>query len=202
MVGTNDYHATLVHFMTFTNGIAYPKDHPFVQQDELAPLTPDDIARWLCQKAYGTPEPEPDPDANPTQARSSSLHYWKKAISYYMPNHLMPWNAISGQGNPTRSIEVNTLIKKVKKKEVRKQGVSSKARRAVAGHFSNRVVVHDSLPERYMASRVQKLHIPRGVRRDLALESECCSTSCNVLWTKVVIGTYPIYLYPYRTTQF
>ena len=48
-----------------------------------------------------------------------------------MPNWLMPWNAVSGQGNPTRSIEVNTLIKKVKKKEVRKEGVSSKARRAV-----------------------------------------------------------------------
>jgi hypothetical protein len=32
---------------------------------------------------------------------------------------------------PNRSIEVNTLIKKVKKKEVRKQGVVSKARRAV-----------------------------------------------------------------------
>jgi hypothetical protein len=128
MVGTNDYHATLVHFMTFMNGIVYPKDHQFVQ-DELAPLTPDDVARWMCQKAYGTPEPEPD--ANPTQARSSSLHYWKKAISYYMLNRLMPWNAVSGQGNPTRSIEVNTLIKKVKKKEVRKEGVSSKARHAV-----------------------------------------------------------------------
>jgi hypothetical protein len=48
-----------------------------------------------------------------------------------MPNCLMPWNAISGQGNPTRSIEVNTLIKKVKKKEVRKQGVAFKAQCAV-----------------------------------------------------------------------
>jgi hypothetical protein len=48
-----------------------------------------------------------------------------------MPNRLMPWNAISGQEKPTRSIEVNTLIKKVKKKEVRKKEVSSKARRAV-----------------------------------------------------------------------
>jgi hypothetical protein len=126
MVGTNDYHATLVHFIKFTNGIAYAKDHQFVQ-DELSPLTPDDVARWMCQKAYGTPEP----NANPTQAQFSSLHYWKKAISYYMPNRLMPRNAISRQGNATRSIEVNTLIKKVKKKEVRKQGVSSKARRAV-----------------------------------------------------------------------
>jgi hypothetical protein len=48
-----------------------------------------------------------------------------------MPNCVMPWNPVSGQGNPTRSIEVNTLIKKVKKKEVRKQGVASKARRAI-----------------------------------------------------------------------
>jgi hypothetical protein len=124
--GKNDYHATLIHFMTFTNGIAYAKDHQFVQ-DELAPLTLDDVARRMCQKAYVTP----DPDANPTQARSLSLEYWKKAISYYMPNCLMPWNAVSGQRNPTRSIEVNTLIKKVKKKEVRKQGVASKARRAI-----------------------------------------------------------------------
>jgi hypothetical protein len=84
----------------------------------------------MCQKAYGTPEP--DPDANLAQALSTSLMYWKKAISHYMPNCLMPWNAVSGQGNPTRSIEVNILIKKVKKKEVRKQGVASKTRRAVS----------------------------------------------------------------------
>jgi hypothetical protein len=89
MVGKNDYHAmhTLIHFMIFTNGHAYAKDRQSVQ-DELAPLIPDDVARWMCQKAYGTPEP----DANPAQARSSSLEYWKKAISYYMPNRLMPWN--------------------------------------------------------------------------------------------------------------
>ena len=43
----------------------------------------------------------------------------------------MPWNAVSGQGKPTRYNEVNTLIKKVKKEEVRKQGVVSKAQRAV-----------------------------------------------------------------------
>jgi hypothetical protein len=79
----------------------------------------------MCQKAYDTPER--DPDANPTQARSSSLHYWRKVISYYMLNCLIPWYAVNGQENPTRSIEVNTLIKKVKKKEVRKQGVVSKA---------------------------------------------------------------------------
>jgi hypothetical protein len=114
--------------MTFTNGKAYGNDHQFVQ-DELAPLTPDNVRRWMCEQAYGTTEPAPD--ANPTNARSSSLMYWKKAISFFMPNRLMAWNAITGHGNLTRSIEVNELIKKVKKKEVRKQGADSQARRAI-----------------------------------------------------------------------
>ena len=42
------------------------------------------------------------------------LDYYKKALSYYMPNKLFGWNAISKTGNPTRSIPVNELIKRVK----------------------------------------------------------------------------------------
>ena len=34
------------------------------------------------------------------------------------------------EGNPTRSVEINNLIKRVKKKEVRKQGVRSQTRHA------------------------------------------------------------------------
>jgi hypothetical protein len=105
--------------MTFVNDEEYDKEHVF-SQDELAPLTPADVLRWMCQQAYGTPEP--GPDANPTHARSSTLMFWKKAISFFMPNRLMPWNAISGQGNPTRSIEVNEMIKKVKKRRFENKG--------------------------------------------------------------------------------
>ena len=43
----------------------------------------------------------------------------------------MSWNVILGQGNPTRSIDVKYLIAKVKKKEVRKQGKHSQARRSL-----------------------------------------------------------------------
>jgi hypothetical protein len=60
--------------------------------------------------------PEPGPDDNPTLGQSSSLEYYKKALSYYMPNRLIRWNAISKTGNPTRSIPVNELIKAVKKR--------------------------------------------------------------------------------------
>ena len=45
-----------------------------------------------------------------------------------MPNKLIPWNVLMGVSNPTRSVEVHNLIKKVKKVEVRKQGKPSSAR--------------------------------------------------------------------------
>jgi hypothetical protein len=40
----------------------------------------------------------------------------------------MEWSRTREEGNPTRSIEINDLIKQVKKKEVRKQGAASKTR--------------------------------------------------------------------------
>jgi hypothetical protein len=92
--------------MSFVDGIAYQKDHEF-SQEQLAALTPGIIERWMKQKAYGTPDP--GPDAEPTFCRSSSLAYWKKALSFYMPNRLMHWNVMSLQGNPTKSIVIIML---------------------------------------------------------------------------------------------
>ena len=123
MPATNDYKPTLIKLMSFVHNAEYDKHHVF-SQDELASLTPVDVQRWMCLQAYGTPDPLPD--ANPYEARSSSLEYWKKAISSFIPNRLMVWNAVIGQGNPTRSIEVNDLIKKVKKKDVRGRGLLQK----------------------------------------------------------------------------
>jgi hypothetical protein len=78
----------------------------------------------MCQKAYGNPNP--GPDDNPTlRRRSSTIEYSKKAHSYYMVNRVIAWNAVSQVGNPTRSIEVYDLIKRIKKKEARKQGKRS-----------------------------------------------------------------------------
>ena len=78
---------------------------------------------WCCRP--------PPADANPTLARSNSLAFWKKAISFFMPNRLIPWVSGRNKGNPTRSIEINNLIKRVKKKEVWKQGVASQCRRGI-----------------------------------------------------------------------
>ena len=74
---------------------------------------------------------EPGPENKPTEARSLSILFWKKAISYLMSNKLESWNSRSKEGNPTRSIKANKLVKRVKKKEVWKQGAPSKAQQAL-----------------------------------------------------------------------
>ena len=59
----------------------------------------------------------------------SSLEYYKKGLSYFIPNRLMAWDPRSQTGNPTKSTEINDLIKSVKTRQVRKQGKKSEARR-------------------------------------------------------------------------
>ena len=49
-----------------------------------------------------------------------------------MPNR-DKWSVTRAEGNPTQSVEVNGLIKRVKKKEARKQGAESKTRRPMNG---------------------------------------------------------------------
>jgi hypothetical protein len=123
----NNFKPTLIHLMSLVDSVTYEKDQEFTQE-QLTALTPGSIERWMKLRAYGTPDP--GPDANPTHCCSTSLEYWKKALSNYMPNRLMHWHVTSQQGNPTKSIEVNDLIKKtkkIKKVEVRKKGRKSSA---------------------------------------------------------------------------
>ena len=120
------YHAYLVELMGFIDDDTYHRDQLFTPVD-LIHITPVQVKRWMCKKVYGSPDPAPTD--RPVYGRSSSLEFYKKAISHYMPLRLQPWNPIRSEGNPTRSVEVNDLIKKVKKAEVRKQGKPSSARR-------------------------------------------------------------------------
>ena len=108
----DQYKPYLIAFMRFRDGVAYEKNHEFSEQ-ELGTITPIQIVRWMSLKVYGTPDPEYD--ANPTEGRSSSLVYYKKALSFFMPNSGWPWNALSNPpaGNPTKSGPVNDLIKRV-----------------------------------------------------------------------------------------
>ena len=66
-------------------------------------------------------------DDVPTCKRLNTLAFHKKALSYFMPNKHLGWNMVSLMGNPTRSPEVNNLIKRVRHHEVHGEGVSLQA---------------------------------------------------------------------------
>ena len=109
------YQSTLVAFMSFFCNVPFNRTHLF-SADDLNTASPQDIIRWMNEKASG--EENPPDSANPLYARSLSFKIWKKALSFYMPNRLLQWNTISNSGNPTKSTNVNDLIKRVKKTEV------------------------------------------------------------------------------------
>eukprot|EP00957_Ditylum_brightwellii_P102215 7792239-Ditylum_brightwellii.AAC.1 len=69
----------------------------------------------MAWKVYGTDDPSPH--NNPTEGCSTSLKYYKKDISFYMPNHRMQLNEVTKAGSPTRSDDINDLIQAVIAKE-------------------------------------------------------------------------------------
>ena len=115
------YKKLLVELMSFKDGRHYADKHEF-EQIVLGELTPNDICKWMCQKVYGMPDP--GADDNPI-GRSSSLAYYKKAISSFMPTKTQRWDAIAKTGNPTKSAPVNDLIKAIKAKEASRQAIGS-----------------------------------------------------------------------------
>ena len=102
----------------------YAAEHEF-SQEELLTVRPEHVCRFFAMKAFGTATP--GPDDRPNLCRSSTIAFSKKAISYFMPNRLPTWNVDTQAGNPTKSVSVNNLIKRIKRHEVRNEGVGSSA---------------------------------------------------------------------------
>ena len=72
--------------MALKDGTVYDKSFIF-ENEHLLTLTPEDIVSYFNLKVYGTPNP--DEEACPRYGRSSSLCFYKKSISYFMPNKLL-----------------------------------------------------------------------------------------------------------------
>ena len=128
----------------------FSNDYEFTEA-ELQALTPNDIYRYFKFRAYGDADINED-TANPTEARSNAVKFWKKAISYFMPNNGMVWNETANVGNPTRSNLVNRLIKKIKTKEAARLGKPSQARRALfRSEFESAIEVMERQEESELA---------------------------------------------------
>ena len=111
------YKQILVSIMSYKDNVDYAVTYEF-STEQLGTMVPDDIYNWVPTRCFRS---DPGPNDNPTFGHSSSLAYYKKAISYYTPNQLVAWIVMSHSGNPTRSIPINDLIKAATKNEVRKK---------------------------------------------------------------------------------
>ncbi|KAI2499452.1 hypothetical protein MHU86_15036 [Fragilaria crotonensis] len=108
------YHPYLSEFMAFLHPDAMFDTNSVIGIDLLAEVKPNDVARFLRLKAFGTADPTPD--MQPHCGRANSLGQYKKAISYYVRViKSEAWNERIQDGNPTRSAIVNDVIKRVKR---------------------------------------------------------------------------------------
>jgi hypothetical protein len=114
------YKSNLDNLLSFIHNQDYTYNQIY-SKGELLALTPQHILQWMKKKACCVTDPALD--VNPTLARASLLKYWKKALSFFMPNCLIVWMSDRNEGNWTRSIELNnSLIKRVCKKKVQCKG--------------------------------------------------------------------------------
>ena len=106
--------------MSYLDEEEYDPDNAHFTQEQLGALTPARLMLWFNYKVYENPEPGDADDQAQLEplVRSNSIKYWKKAISYFMPNRLQPWNVLSNSGNPTRCTDINDLIKRILRREV------------------------------------------------------------------------------------
>ena len=78
-----------------------------------------------------------------------------------MPNCLVLWSSANNEGNPTKSIDVNDLIRRVKKKEVRNQGVVAlQSCRSMTEHKFR--LIHSAL-QKYGGDNNRRFGISNGI---------------------------------------
>ena len=122
------YQPYLIKFMSFKNNPdeGYTKETVF-SKEQLFDIKPEHLARWFKLQAYGDTEANIETES-PTQCRLSNLEFIKKSISHFMPDKNSHWSVRHNSGNPTRSNEIQEILKKVKRAEIRGQGRESMAR--------------------------------------------------------------------------
>ena len=123
------YEDPLCFMMAFAhnrNFPRYPKGSKFTRE-QLLQLQPQHIHNWLAQKAFHKVDFSIEGGDRPIHARSSSIEWCKKAVSYFMPDNAPHW--CNGHGNPTKHRMHRLLIETIKKCEVRGEGADPKVKR-------------------------------------------------------------------------
>ena len=119
MMSKKNYKPCLVQLMNYLDSPNPPYSiETEFDEGRLLQITEKEVYSWICTKAYGMADATLE--NNSIGARSNSIHFSKKAVSFFMSNKNTQWCVMNKCGNPTRSMLVNELIKMMKKKEVQK----------------------------------------------------------------------------------
>ncbi|KAG7346809.1 hypothetical protein IV203_005878 [Nitzschia inconspicua] len=78
-----EYHAHIRGLMGLAHGCIYRGKEMKFTKAQLLQLKPKHVYNYLCLKAYGKINPT---DNDKPTGRASSLEYYKKAISFFLPN--------------------------------------------------------------------------------------------------------------------
>ena len=106
-----EYHRILIRFTTFSTCEDYAIKIKMSSDEELVFITPEYIYKFMTLYDYG--RVDPSVEDNPVHGHGSTLRYWKKVLSYFMPNKRQRWTSIGeiACGNPTKSSLVKNLLK-------------------------------------------------------------------------------------------
>ena len=93
--GPRDYKRILDNLMSSVHRLEVGQEYPYTREytdDEKRQITPKELVRWLNMRTFGSPNPEPNVTIRPL-VRANTLAFWKKAISFHMPDRLIPWRS-------------------------------------------------------------------------------------------------------------
>ena len=135
----NEYKSVLLRMMSFLDRVTYGKETEF-SNERLIALMPEDIMRYFYFETFGIANLTEEKKRRPKR-RLSCIEFWNKSISLFMRNRLMPWDKMGRRGNPTRSFATNNFLKLLKRLEVKKLGVESKARRAMTDEEFRKIIL-------------------------------------------------------------
>jgi len=113
--------------------LTYVKRRPFNPSDSdildpvrlkllLSTITPDDVYKYFCFKAFNKENPGVDDTAT---LRATTIDYWKKSLSFFWDTE-DEWDKTNNTGNPMKGSVLTQLVKEIYRKEAKDEGKRSR----------------------------------------------------------------------------
>ena len=187
-VTTKDRHqSNLRRFMNHIHGRNVAADNLFEKEhvwtnDEMFAIMPDLIVGYCKVRAYGDADADIE-TSRPTFCRWETLQAVKKGISFFHPEKDTDWNIRNKTGNPTRSVVVRNLMKKVNDHEIAGNGATSKERGPfVEDEFEQTIHMleaNNNFEERLFSSSIFRTQYNLGGRVDDISKQKCVNIIPN-----------------------